>query len=392
MFKTTSEIPDQNGQWDNKIFTPPDGLIKIELDDFQMGLDYVTVGDFRNSVADRERLRAFSAWARDEASREHGWERHVLASGSPVGPIIGPGSQSAASWESTTVRNIYHYGLIAGGYVYQQNDRDPQNARNGGNKADTYSGGDLWRGIGHWTVARSLSGTGTDRNASHSTFDPTVQKLVPKEGPLYLPGSSTPFSKNPPPYQPVSPSYSYTPPYRPHKPWASVSSPQCSPNSSSNKSNAGGVILLILGGVGLLVALVSCVACCNGSKRHEDGQGTDPNFGTTKVVDSGAQPNFWQSPGSYYPGPYGTASGLYAGSNVPGGAMPGGMPMYGRPMGAPMGGFGQPGIMMRPGGGYSGQMMPGQMQPGQQVPPGAQRGTGGGGEMTSSQAAAVYGS
>ena len=385
IFKTTSEIPDYNGQWDNKILTPPDGRIKIELDDFQMGLDYVTVGDFRNTAADRERLRAFSAWARDEASREHGWERHMLSDGSPVGPVIGPVSQPTVLWESTTMpRNNYNYGPSAGGYVYHRNvDRNPNNARSSGVKADTYNR-DLWKGIGHWTVARSLTQTGTDRDASRSTFDPTVQKLMPKEGPLYLPGSSTPFSKNPPPYQPGSPSYSYTPPYRP----GSVSSPQYSPHGSSKGASSGGggvtVILLILGGVGLLVALVSCAACCSGSKRDADGRIiTDPNFGTTTLVDPGAQPNFRQPPGPYYPGSYGATAGLYTGSNVvqPGGASFRGMPMYGRPMGAPMG-IPPPGMMMRPGG-FPGQM-PGQMPPGPQAC--------GGGGMTSSQAAAVYGS
>ena len=412
IFKTTSEVPDpKNGQWDKQIAHP----VKIPLDDFQAGLDYITVGRVRVE-ADRQRLRAFSAWARDEASREHGWERHFRDSVTPVceGLRQWPGPYR---WESTTMDSSRRARLSswgsartpAGAFVYQDgNYREPDSARRDGDTSDTYSDRDLWRGIGHWTVP-SRSGTGpvVDLEASRTAFDPAVQKLFPPEGPLYLPGSSTPFVKNPPPtpytpYRPVSP---YTP-YRPVSPYSPKTPYQPRPGHSHSSKNDSDhtplvIVLVALVGIGLLVAFVCCaVGSCGGSKQ-QDGGTTDPNYGVRSSNNLGSQPDqpqpavYGQPPGPYnYPGrgygatgPYGATPGLYAGSNVPGGASfrPGGtMPMYGRPMGAPMGGFGQPGMMMRPGGFPGGQMMPGQMPPGQMPC--------GGGGMTSSQAAAVYGS
>ena len=74
------------------------------MDDFELGNDYITVGNL-NEEADRERLRVFSAAARDRASYEHGWPRVLDSANKAVGVRDSRGvvGQLDGGWESTSV-------------------------------------------------------------------------------------------------------------------------------------------------------------------------------------------------------------------------------------------------------------------------------------------------
>ena len=78
------------------IMVPPvDDKNPIPLSNFQMGVDYITVGHIEDE-ADHKRLRAFSAWARDQASKDHGWPRISRWSKEVDGPLVDPVVEGAA--------------------------------------------------------------------------------------------------------------------------------------------------------------------------------------------------------------------------------------------------------------------------------------------------------